>query len=134
MTNKTFNVAGLSTLNGVVKVRFANDLAGRIKVLSKNEHADIRLIDLGSELTKFDCAKAILAHKDFKDADAQTVISAYIAKNTITDGTPKVKKTATPKAVKAKSVATPAHKTKAGNKAAEVKAKDDTKVEEFSTF
>jgi hypothetical protein len=135
MTNNTFTIAGLSTLNGVVKMRFANDLAERVKVLTKNEHTDVHLIDLGTELTKIDCAKALLAHKDFKDAEAQAVITAYVTKNTVTAGVPKVKKGAAPKAAKAKEHVTPAHKTKAGNKKAKVVAKDAKKVAgEFTAF
>ena len=34
-TTKTFEVAGTSTLNGVTKVRFANDYVGRMKILFK---------------------------------------------------------------------------------------------------
>jgi hypothetical protein len=51
-TAKTFSVAGVSTLNGVTKVRFANDYVGRFKILAKNGHQDINLIELGSELTQ----------------------------------------------------------------------------------
>jgi hypothetical protein len=92
MTNKTFTIAGMSTLNGVVKVRFANKLAERIKVLTKNEHTDIHLIDLGTALTKENCVKALAAHNDFKDAEAQALFTAFLAKSE-------------PKAVVAKKVA-----------------------------
>ena len=34
-TEKTFTVAGTATLNGNTKVRFANDLVARIKILNK---------------------------------------------------------------------------------------------------
>jgi hypothetical protein len=50
--DKLFTVAGTSNLNGVVKFRFANDLKGRIKVLAKNGHTDIRLIALPEAMTK----------------------------------------------------------------------------------
>ncbi len=36
MTNKTFSVAGTSTLNGITKIRFANDFVNRLKILYKN--------------------------------------------------------------------------------------------------
>ena len=49
---KTFTVAGTSNLNGVVKFRFANDLKSRIKVLQRNGHTDINLIELPTEMTK----------------------------------------------------------------------------------
>ena len=50
-TSKTFAVAGVSTLDGKTKIRFAND-AARIKILVKNGHTDIELVDLPREMTK----------------------------------------------------------------------------------
>lgn len=51
MTDKTFTHAGVSTLNGETKVRYAND-AMRVKVLTKGGHTNIDLIDLGEALSK----------------------------------------------------------------------------------
>jgi len=51
---KTFTVAGTSNLNGTVKFRFANDLKSRIKVLTKNGHTDVNLIELPEAMTKAD--------------------------------------------------------------------------------
>ena len=62
-TQKTFAVAGISTLNGKTKVRFAND-AARIKILVKNGHTDIELIDLPREMTKAEIA-AYMIEQDF---------------------------------------------------------------------
>ena len=45
-TAKTFSVAGVSTLEGKTKIRFAND-SMRIKILAKNGHTDVELIDQG---------------------------------------------------------------------------------------
>jgi hypothetical protein len=56
MTEKKFAVAGISTLNGKTKVRFAND-ATRIKILIKNGHTDIELVDLPREMTKAEIAQ-----------------------------------------------------------------------------
>lgn len=55
-TNKTFAVAGVSTLDGKTKIRFAND-AARIKILVKNGHTDIELVDLPREMTKAEIAQ-----------------------------------------------------------------------------
>jgi len=52
-----FNVTGISTLNGKTKVRFANDLVSRVKILVKDGHTDINLIELAEPLTKADCVK-----------------------------------------------------------------------------
>jgi len=55
-TAKTFSVAGVSTLDGKTKVRFAND-SMRIKILGKNGHSDVELIDLPREMTKAEIAQ-----------------------------------------------------------------------------
>ena len=44
-TTKTFSVAGTSTLNGVTKVRFANDFVSRLKILYKNGHENVELLE-----------------------------------------------------------------------------------------
>jgi hypothetical protein len=51
-TSKTFKVIGISTLNGKTKVRFANDLATRIKNLVKNGHTNVDLFELPEAMTK----------------------------------------------------------------------------------
>lgn len=55
-TEKKFAVAGVSTLSGKTKVRFAND-AARVKILVKHGHSDIELIDLPREMTKGEIAQ-----------------------------------------------------------------------------
>jgi hypothetical protein len=52
-----FKVTGISTLNGQTKVTFANDLVSRVKILNKDGHKDINLIELSSALSKADCVK-----------------------------------------------------------------------------
>lgn len=81
MTNKTFTVAGTSVLNGQTKIRFANNLVDRIKVLHKNAHTEINLIDLPQAMTKADVCKFLLAHEDFQDNLAQSAITSYVVKN-----------------------------------------------------
>ncbi len=54
-TTKKFAVAGVSTLNGKTKIRFAND-AMRVKILAKNGHSDVDLIELPREMTKAEIA------------------------------------------------------------------------------
>ena len=61
----TFTFAGVSTLAGEVKVRFANDQM-RVKVLAKNGHTDINLIELPSAMTK----EEAIAHLIGIDFDA----------------------------------------------------------------
>ena len=52
-----FKVIGVSTLNGVTKVRFANDMVSRVKILNKDGHKDIILIELSTALSKADAVK-----------------------------------------------------------------------------
>jgi hypothetical protein len=55
-TQKTFAVAGVSTFKDGTKIRFAND-AARVKILIKNGHTDIELIDLPRDMTKAEIAE-----------------------------------------------------------------------------
>ena len=52
-----FKVTGISTLKGVTKVRFANDMVSRVKILNKDGHKDINLIELTAPLSKADAVK-----------------------------------------------------------------------------
>jgi hypothetical protein len=80
-TTKTFSVAGVSTLNGVTKVRFANDFVNRFKILAKNDHQDINLIELGGEFTKDQVCEILMAHPKFQDEAAQGAIAEYVTRN-----------------------------------------------------
>lgn len=78
-TNKTFSVAGVSTLAGKTKIRFANDVM-RIKILAKNGHTDVELINLPYAMTKAEIAQH-LTETNF--ANGNKVIAeavAYISK------------------------------------------------------
>jgi len=82
MTSKTFSVAGVSTLpSGATKIRFAKDFVDRFKVLAKNGHTDIRLIELGGEFTKTEIAQILLNHAEFQDELAQNAITEYVVRN-----------------------------------------------------
>lgn len=56
---KTFEFAGVSTLDGVCKVRFAND-AARVKILSKAGHRDIDIVQLERPMTKEEAISYLL--------------------------------------------------------------------------
>jgi len=114
-TDKQFSVIGVSTLNGDTKVRFANDTM-RIKILSKNGHDNIQLIELSESMTKVDAVKAIKELPEFADINAQDAISEYLAKN---DKTAKVIVKA---AVKAAVVTKPAKAAAPAKSKAEVQA------------
>lgn len=80
-TEKTYSVAGVSTLNGKTKVRFANDFVNRFKILAKNGHEDINLIELGTELSKADVCQVLMSHPKFQDEASQTAISEFVVRN-----------------------------------------------------
>ena len=65
----TFTHAGVSKQNGEFKVRFAND-ALRVKVLAKNGHKDIDIIELKYPMTKED-AVAFLLEIDFANGNKE---------------------------------------------------------------
>ena len=106
-TDKTFTVAGVSTLNGDCKIRFANDVM-RVKNLAKSGHEDIRLVELPEAMLKTDAAKFIAALPEFEDTVAQEAIVTYLEKH---DKQPKAKvevKKAVKKAVAVKPAKAPA--------------------------
>jgi len=59
-TDKKFAVAGVSTLEGKTKIRFANDTM-RIKILAKNGHTGVELVELPSEMTKAEAVQHLKA-------------------------------------------------------------------------
>jgi hypothetical protein len=80
-TSKTFNTAGTSTHKGVTKIRFANDYIGRFKILHKNGHENIELIELGQELTKAQICQVLMAHEKFQSDDQQDAIYEFVQRN-----------------------------------------------------
>jgi len=75
MTNKLFTVAGTATNpNGTVKVRFANDLVARIKILNKAGCTDINLVELPRAMTKLEALQH-LQTLGITDGDAGFAVS-----------------------------------------------------------
>jgi hypothetical protein len=80
-TAKKFGVAGVSTLNGKTKIRWATD-AMRIKILVKNGHSNVELINLPREMTKREIALHLQGIGFMKDnADVQAAIRYTLRKN-----------------------------------------------------
>lgn len=79
----SFTHAGVSKLDGKFKVRFANG-AERIKVLIKNQHTDIDMIELKYPMSKAD-AIAFLVKIDFANGNAmvQAAIDAAVKKRKV---------------------------------------------------
>jgi hypothetical protein len=74
-TDKKFAVAGVSTLAGKTKLRFANDTM-RIKILAKNGHTDVELVELPVEMTK---AEAVQHLKSIEFGKGNTAVEGAIA-------------------------------------------------------
>ncbi len=96
-TDKKFSVAGVSTLSGKTKVRFANDTM-RIKILAKNGHTDVELVTLPHEMTKAEIAQHLVEIGFGKGKPSVEAAIAYIAKKN------PVGKTAKSSAAKAETV------------------------------
>ena len=79
MHSNTFTVVGTSVLNGAVKIRFANGLTKRIRVLARNGHSNIALVECDA-MFKLDAAKFALTQDVFTE-EQRKVIAAYINSN-----------------------------------------------------
>jgi hypothetical protein len=55
-----FTVAGVSTQFGITKVRFANDIVSRTKLLAKGGHSPLELVELPKAMTKADACQYLL--------------------------------------------------------------------------
>lgn len=98
---KSFTHAGVSRLNGEFKVRFAND-ALRVKVLAKNGHKDIDIVELKHPMTKEEAVQFLIdidfaTRNGVTNAEVKAALEAEQGKRT---ETPKAEKA--PKEPKAK--------------------------------
>lgn len=59
MSDKKFSHAGVSRLKNEFKVRFATDVT-RVKVLAKNGHTDIDMVELREPMTKLDAVNYLM--------------------------------------------------------------------------
>ena len=80
-TTKTYSVAGTSTINGITKIRFANDFVSRLKILYKNGHENVELIELGGEHTKAEICQVLMAHPKFQSEEQQNAIYEFVVRN-----------------------------------------------------
>jgi hypothetical protein len=133
--SKTFSHAGVSTFEGVTKVRFANDSL-RVKHLAKVGHKDIDIVELKSPMTKED-AVAYLISIDFATQNGvtnETVQAALLAEVDKRSEKPaKAPKAAKPaKGAKAKPTleSIKAKATKAAPKAVVTKAEVESQLED----
>ncbi|NCZ53676.1 MAG: hypothetical protein EBY81_07260 [Verrucomicrobia bacterium] len=111
---KTFKFAGVSTRNGVIKARFANDQM-RVKVLAKTGSSDIDLIELKEPMTKAAAIQFLISiNFDNGNANIRAALEEGLEKRTPAvravkavkaKAAPKAKSTPTMDAIKARAVA-----------------------------
>ena len=89
-TDKLYTVAGISTLNGDTKPRFANDVM-RVKVLAKNGHSNVELVERPEAMPKIDAVKFLMTIDEFATPEAQAVLGEYLERNGETEPTAVVK-------------------------------------------
>lgn len=87
MHNNTYTVVGTSVLNNVRKIRFANGLAKRIKVLTNvnnkgGTHTNVNLMECAA-MQKLQCAQFALTQTEQFNAEELAVIQAYVNANTV---------------------------------------------------
>jgi carbamate kinase len=85
-TDKKFAVAGVSTLEGKTKIRFANDTM-RIKILAKNGHQGVDLVTLPHEMTKAEIAEHLKEIGFGSGKPEVEAAIAYVAKKNPTSQT-----------------------------------------------
>ena len=97
-TSKTFKVAGIvSDEKGRVKVRYCNDLVGRIKLFSKNSGTKrIDFVELPNPMDKVEAIKFLMANEKFQSPEDQATLSealdGRLPKETQKSKSPKVAK------------------------------------------
>ena len=107
--DKLFTVAGVSKNKGAYKVRFANDLVSRIKILSKSDQ-DIQLMELPNGMTKSEVvaflkASELYANAAYKEA-IDTADAKYNAVATVRATGARVKSAPSMDAIEARAVKT----------------------------
>ena len=81
--NKTFTIAGTAVNpDGTTKVRFANDLVARIKILNKAGCTDIHLYELPEPMTKLQALSYLQEVKAIIDGDAGFAVATKLAEKT----------------------------------------------------
>ena len=111
--SQTYTVVGVTEFKGKFKVRFANDLDRRVKILSKEGHKNVELVVLPKPMTKQPAVAFLMAQKQFTGAAREAIERAnakYNGGNTVK--------------VKAKNVKVKAKEEAKAVAAPEVKAED----------
>lgn len=74
MSDKLFSFSGIVTdAKGRSKVRFGNDLVGRIKVLTKAGATRLDFVDLPEPMGKIEAIRYLMADERFQSAEDQAI-------------------------------------------------------------
>lgn len=123
-----FTVAGVSTHYGVTKVRFANDIVSRTKILSKGTHTSlVELIELPSAMTKAEACQHLLDVGGVFVPYTELIIETMAKK----EGKPAKVKAVKATKVKATPVKAVAQTTAKIAKVAKPVVEDDLEIEEI---
>lgn len=77
---QTFNVAGVATdKEGKVKVKYANNLKSRQKVLEKDGYQNISFVQFKNRMTKIALMELLLTHPQFQEnnCNRQMILEEY---------------------------------------------------------
>jgi len=73
-TEKTFTVVGTSVdPNGIMKIRWTNDLVWRVKAFTKQGHSGINLVETPKPMTKLESAKWLMENTELTDGEKEVV-------------------------------------------------------------
>ncbi len=86
MTENLFTIVGTSSLTGQTKVRWANDLVTRFKMLHKDGHRDINLHQLPTAMTKQQACQWLMQQVDIWNtftSDQKFAVTSKIEEHSI---------------------------------------------------
>jgi hypothetical protein len=126
-----FTVAGVSTQHGITKVRFANDIVSRTKILAKGGHSPLELVELPKLMTKAEACQHLLDLGGVFNQWAELIIETQGKKEGNTVAATKPAKKAPAKTPAKSPAKAPAKQPKI---AKPVKAEDDLEITEIKTL
>ena len=130
-----FTVAGVSTQHGITKVRFANDIVSRTKILAKGGHSPLELIELPKLMTKAEACQHLLDVGGVFNQWAELIIETQGKKEgNIVAATKPAKKAPAKTPAKAPAKAPVKAPVKQPKIAKPVKAEDDLEITEIKTL
>ncbi len=74
------SVVGIAEIDGGYKLRWSNSLKVCLRRLNRQESQDIRMVEIGDEVSKYEAAVWLRDHADYQDFEAQYIIIEYLNK------------------------------------------------------